>query len=59
MTLRALLAIDVDDSAHVALVAEAEQWVRRLGGYLYVVLLDVGARPKRAHRTPCVVFNHR
>jgi universal stress protein A len=42
MSFRALLAIDVDDSAHVALVSEAEQWVARLSGTLDLLHVEGG-----------------
>ena len=42
MTCRALLAIDVDDPAHVALVEEAEQWVARLSGTLDLIHVEGG-----------------
>jgi len=42
MSIRALLAIDVDDPTHVALVEEAEQWVARLAGTLDLLHIEGG-----------------
>jgi len=42
MNLRALLAIDVDDPGHVALLEEAEQWARRLSAVLDLLHVEGG-----------------
>jgi len=42
MSLRVLLAIDVDDPSHVALLEEAEQWAGRLSGTLDLLHVEGG-----------------
>jgi nucleotide-binding universal stress UspA family protein len=42
MSLRALLAIDVDDSSHVELLEEAEKWARTLSATLDLLHVEGG-----------------
>ncbi len=42
MTTSVLMAIDVDDPAHLALVEEAEQWVRKMSGVLHLLHVEGG-----------------
>jgi nucleotide-binding universal stress UspA family protein len=42
MSLRALLAIDVDDASHVALLEEAERWAKTLSATLDLLHVEGG-----------------